>query len=118
MDVEKHARGVIMANKTKYNTLSQATSGLLQKGYQHNVVVESSDEAKINGKFFHPDQLKIDEVHRFEGMTNPSDSSVCYAVSCADGNKGIIVDAYGADASKFVDNFIKKVGFKSNNEIL
>ena len=36
---------------------------------------------------------------RFEGMNNPDDSSILFAISASDGSKGVLVDAYGAYAA-------------------
>lgn len=45
-----------------------------------------------------PQQFEVVEVYRFEGMSNPDDNSVIYAIKTDDGNKGTLVDAYGAYA--------------------
>tara|TARA_R110000868_G_scaffold206091_1_gene454812 strand:+ start:1359 stop:1664 length:306 start_codon:yes stop_codon:yes gene_type:complete len=95
--------------QVKYNTLSEATNSLAKQGYENEIRIKSEKEAVINKESYAPSQLKIDEVHRFEGMTNPSDSSICYAISSKDGKKGLIVDAYGAESSIEVDTFIKHV---------
>jgi len=100
--------------KKKYSTLSEATAALIQKGYKHNIRIENEDEALIGGQKYRPQDLQINETHRFEGMSNPADTSICYAVSCQNGEKGIIVDAYGVDSSAPIDSFIKKVAIKSN----
>lgn len=73
-----------------YETLSQAMNGLRERGYVKDLTDEiiSSNEGKYS----------IVESYRFEGMTNPGDSSVLYAIESEDGEKGIIVDAYNADS--------------------
>jgi hypothetical protein len=43
--------------------------------------------------------LTIVEHHRFEGMSDPDDSSVVYALEASNGLKGLLVDAYGAYAN-------------------
>ena len=45
---------------------------------------------------FKSDELSIVEHHRFEGMSDPDDSSVVYALEAPNGLKGVLVDAYGA----------------------
>ena len=51
----------------------------------------------------------MDEVHRFEGMTNPDDSSVLYAIASTGGLKGLLVDAYGAYAESVSQEMIRKL---------
>ena len=43
--------------------------------------------------------FKADRFLRFEGMNNPDDSSILFAISASDGSKGVLVDAYGAYAA-------------------
>ncbi|MEH6680260.1 MAG: phosphoribosylpyrophosphate synthetase [Sediminicola sp.] len=38
----------------------------------------------------------VDEFYRFEGDSNPDDSSILYAISTSNGHKGLLVSAYGA----------------------
>jgi hypothetical protein len=80
-----------------YDTLSQAVNALQKQGYTYNFSVTSDclhcAEHELS---LTPDEFEIDEVHRFEGETNPSDQSVLYAVSSKDKKiKGLIVNAYG-----------------------
>ncbi len=71
-----------------YETLSEAMNGLKERGY----VMDLTDNI-INAK---DGKYSIVESYRFEGMTNPADSSVLYALESDTGEKGIIVDAYNA----------------------
>ncbi len=43
----------------------------------------------------HPEDFEIVEVYRFEGVTNPSDSAILYAIEGKDGLNGVLVNAYG-----------------------
>ena len=50
-----------------------------------------------------------DEFHRFEGMSNPDDNSIVFAISSNDGIKGTLVDAYGMYADSLTESMIKKL---------
>jgi hypothetical protein len=84
---------------TNYETLVDATNDLMQRGYTANLNFEDGAdtiEDKTNNIHIGPDDFEIDEFHRFEGPSNPSDMSIVYAISSAKYNlKGILVDAYG-----------------------
>jgi hypothetical protein len=46
------------------------------------------------------DEFEINEFYRFEGVTNPSDMSIVYAVESKKHNlKGILVNAFGTYAN-------------------
>jgi len=77
-------------------TLSQTMNELKENGY---VCDFNLDDEKITDKkadvSFLPDQFNVDKVYRFEGMTNPSDNSILYAITTSDDQKGLLVDGYG-----------------------
>ncbi len=96
--------------KQSYDTLSQAMNGLKEEGYKLDF------DMKKDGLYCHsvdlklaPSEFNIDEVYRFEGMTNPADSSILYAISTTGaGKKGTLVDAYGAYSDKLSAEMISK----------
>lgn len=93
----------------EYDTLSEATNDLSKKGYTDNFVAkENNIKALYAKKEYQPSDLTIDEVYRFEGMTNPSDQSELFAISAHDGTKGTLSMAYGADQSQNID-LIKQI---------
>ncbi len=52
-----------------------------------------------NGIDLQPDEFDIDEIHRFEGMTDPGDENILFAISSARHNlKGTLVNAFGVYA--------------------
>lgn len=81
---------------------------LKEKGYSDNI---PSHELKQMNPF----EWVIDDMHRFEGDSNPSDNSILYAISKKDGTKKImLINAYGVGSEKEVDNFIENLNSKNN----
>ena len=72
------------------------------------------------GKFYEPSDLKIIKVYRFEGDSDPSDSSVLYIIEANDGLIGYSMDAYGVysnhDEEEGYDNFVRKVPLEDREE--
>jgi hypothetical protein len=94
----------------QYETLIGAIQDLKKKGYTHNFEInEEGLLHEIGGDQFTVNQVQLNEFHRFEGMNSPSDSSILYALETNKGLKGTVVDAYGADGSKVVSDFITNV---------
>src|SRR3954471_16532468 len=93
-----------------FETLSEAMSDLKTRGYasDFNLHPEWIENVPLNMRLG-PSQFHIDEVHRFEGMTNPDDSAVLYAISTPQGVKGVLVDAYGAYAESLSVEMIKRL---------
>jgi hypothetical protein len=84
-----------------YNNLVDATNDLMKRGYTANLSLEGDTiDDKAQKIKMTADDFVIDEFYRFEGATNPSDTSIVYAVSSPKYNlKGILVNAYGAYAN-------------------
>lgn len=93
-----------------FDSLSQAITCLKREGYVNdfNLHPEWIECAPLNRKF-EPQQFHVDEVHRFEGMTNPDDSSILFAISSSDGVKGLLIDAYGLYAESLSPLMIQKL---------
>lgn len=94
-----------------YDTLSGALADLEQRGYEYDFnLTDDSIECKALDLKLMPEEFEIDEFYRFEGMTDPGDSSVVYAISSVVGNlKGVLVDAYGAYAENISAELIDKL---------
>jgi hypothetical protein len=46
--------------------------------------------------YLSPEEFEIDEIHRFEGDSDPGDEMIVYGISSSLHNmKGIVVNAYG-----------------------
>jgi hypothetical protein len=100
-----------------FDTLTEAIHDLKKRGYTNdfNLHPEWIECPPLKVKFG-PDEFHVDEVHRFEGMTDPDDSAVLYAVSSSSGVKGLIVDAYGAYAASLNGGMIEKLKIDSRTD--
>jgi len=74
------------------------------------------------GDFYQPADLKIIKTYRFEGMSNPDDSSILYIVETKDGRlRGYSIDSYGAQSNHDddgYDNFIRQIEMEDRDEQL
>ena len=60
-------------------------------------------------KNFKPGDIKIEHFYRFEGESDPADSSIVYAIETSSGEKGTLIDSYGAQSDPLLESFIKEV---------
>jgi hypothetical protein len=57
-----------------------------------------------------PSQFEITEYYRFEGISDPEDSSVIFAIESKDGTmKGILVSAYGVYSDALSAEMLQKL---------
>ena len=96
---------------TTYSTLSEAVNDLQRRGYTDDLVLaERCLVCDARSLSLDPVDFQIDEFHRFEGNSDPEDQSIVYAISSdKHGLKGILVNAYGPDASSMTQEMVRKL---------
>lgn len=98
-----------MMNKTNFDTLSQAVNYLTKEGYTEDFKAEEKAIlALYSKKEYAPEELKIVQTFRFEGMSNPDDESELFAIEATDGTKGTLVMSYSAEHNQNVE-LIKQI---------
>jgi hypothetical protein len=91
-------------------TLSSAIERLVDRGFTaHFGVVGDRLRAFDTGKTFGPQELIIREFQRFEGVSDPDDMAIVYAIESTDGTRGSLVDAFGAYSNPTVSAFLDDV---------
>jgi hypothetical protein len=93
-----------------YNTLSEAMSSLKKNGYgeDFNMHPEWIECPSLDLRL-KPEEFHVDEVHRFEGMSDPEDNDVLFAITSTKGVRGLLTDAYGLYAESLSPEMIKKL---------
>ena len=79
--------------------MSGAIDALRRRGFTADFAVSrETGMITAEGHPFKGEELRIVEHHRFEGISDPDDASVVYALEGVGGIKGLLIDAYGAYA--------------------
>lgn len=94
-----------------YETVSEAVDDLVKRGYTTDFLIRADEDRITCSKSavsLSPEEFEIDEIYRFEGMTDPADETIIYAISSPKHQmKGIVVNGFGADfgyrSSKLVE---------------
>ena len=82
-----------------YDTLSEAVNDILRRGYTFDFNLKPKCLEYVSLELeIQLEDFEIDETHRFNGMGSTDDNSVFYAISSKNGDKGLLVDAYGVYA--------------------
>lgn len=98
-----------------YSSMTEAVRSLKARGF-------TADFEYVNGAFrvlgservFRGNELSIVEHHRFEGVSDPDDMSVVYAIEASDGTRGTIVDAFGVYANPDLGAALQRIAMKEN----
>jgi hypothetical protein len=79
-----------------YATLAEAIDDLTRRGFTEQFsIVDGGVRAVGTGATFPADELTVREYHRFEGVSDPDDTSIVYAIETRSGVRGTLVDAFG-----------------------
>jgi len=91
---------------------SKLIEDLRAEGFTHHMIYQDGamfvDQVNPS-EAYRADQVKIKNSYRFEGLSNPGDMSIAYALQTVDGFRGSIVVAYGPNGNLEAAEFFKKV---------
>src|SRR5881296_3032193 len=72
-----------------------ALDDLARRGFSDGFrVVEGNLRVLTTGKLLKPEDLVIREVYRFEGISDPDDMAIVYAIESTTGIRGTLIDAF------------------------
>ncbi len=90
--------------------LASCVNKMKEDGYKEDFQVSKKGLTTFSeSKYYSPEEVKIVNFYRFEGVSDPGDNTILYVIETADGTKGTLVDGYGAYASQEVSKFIVAV---------
>jgi hypothetical protein len=93
-----------------YATLAKTIDELARCGFiEHFGVTGEALRSFDSGRTFSAGQVVIREYHRFEGVSDPDDMSIVYAIEGQGGARGTLVDAFGAYSDPTVSAFLQGV---------
>lgn len=96
--------------KIQMDTLVNCLNQLDQLGYKTQFKATLAGLLSLTTQsVFQPHETKIAHFYRFEGESNPSDSSIAYAIEINTGEKGTLIDGYGPASDEHVTRFIQQV---------
>jgi len=93
---------------TEMNSLSECIDFLNRKGFTEQFKVEGLGLVSLSDhRAYTPDDVIAINYYRFEGISDPEDMSILYAIETVDGKKGTLTDSYGTYSDPEVNEFVK-----------
>ena len=90
--------------------LEKVQENLEKYGYTEQFRVEKGRMVGMESKKkYKPADVKAVNFYRFEGISDPDDMSILYAIETCDGCKGTLTDAYGRYSDEDTGAFMKQV---------
>lgn len=100
-------------------TVSVVLEKLRIKKQDNEFTMTEKGFTTTNGKIYQPEDLTIIRTYRFEGESDPGDSSIIYVIEARDGMIGYSMDAYGVYSNHDddgYDDFIRKINVEERDE--
>ena len=101
--------------KHNLKPMKEVMSDLAEQGFTHSFRIEKnrlvSNESKQS---FAADEVSLVEHYRFEGESDPGDASILYALKTSTGEKGTVINTYGAGADLETNEFLEQIESRIN----
>jgi hypothetical protein len=107
-----HSTKNIFMEKIQMTTLSSILEKLRLKRQDNEFTMTEAGFTSANSKFYQSEDLTIIKTYRFEGESDPADSTILYLIEANDGLVGYSIDTYGVYSNHDddgYDDFIKKI---------
>ena len=99
-------------------TVLEIIRTLNDKGYRVNFEIK---DGKIKSgetqKEYTPEELIIEKSYRYEGDSNPDDNAVVYVLTAKSGERGILVDSYGAYGDVKLAKIIRSIPVREEHDL-
>ena len=91
-------------------TETGAIDVLARRGFTKNLAVVADHLRSVEtGEIFRSRDVVVREYRRFEGVSDPDDTAIVYAIETRSGTRGTVIDAYGVYADPAVSAFMASV---------
>ena len=90
-------------------TLVSCLAKAKEEGFTEEFRVNTKGLCTREDKCYPPAQVNVENFYRFEGQSDPDDSSILYTLRTNDGIKGTLSDAYGIYADPNITAFMQQV---------
>ena len=97
-------------------TLVTCLAKAKENGFTENFMIRAAGLCTHDNKCYRPGEVNVENFYRFEGQSDPDDSSILYMLRTNDGVKGTLSDAYGIYADPKITAFMQKVEEITNNK--
>jgi len=91
-------------------SLATCLNRMITDGYTEDFKVnEIGLESLNNRQSYKPEEIRVVNFFRFEGMSDPDDNAVLYVIETADGTRGTLIDAFGIYNDARISKFMHEV---------
>jgi hypothetical protein len=102
-------------NAEAYTTLAGALDELARRGFTERLqVFDGGLRVAGGGATMRAKDLVIREYYRFEGISDPDDMAILYAIESTSGVRGTLADAFGVYSDPATSAVMEDVPIRAN----
>jgi hypothetical protein len=90
-------------------TMTCAIADLARRGFTMDMRAMGGALRTTTGETLWPQDIVIREVYRFEGVSDPDDMEILYAIESVGGVRGTLADAFGVYADPAIGMALRDV---------
>ena len=95
------------------STLSEAIDEFARQGFTEHFGVRGTQLRGLDsGAVFEAQDVLIRGFERFEGVSDPDDMSIVYAIESRSGVRGTLADAFGVYSNPVISAFVDKIAVR------
>ncbi len=104
-----------LINAEAYTTLAGALDELARRGFTERFqVFDGGLRVFGGGEIMRPKELVVREYYRFEGISDPDDMAILYAIESTSGVRGTLADAFGVYSDPATSAVMEDVPIRAN----
>lgn len=99
-------------------TVARVVDRLSQEGYPEQFRAEVDGLRAVHGATYSPDDVVVEKMARFEGVSDPDDECVVFAVRAPDGTKGTFTVTYGPEEEDAIEQeVLRRLSLKASSAV-
>ncbi len=104
-----------LMNAEAYMTLAGALDELARRGFTARFQVFDGGLRAAGGEeTMRPKDLVVREYYRFEGISDPDDMAILYAIESTSGVRGTLADAFGVYSDPVTSAVMQDIPIRAN----
>lgn len=97
-----------MERQVHYGPVAEALEAFRKQGFTCDFNFRDEGIGH-NGGFYMPEELRIVDVYRYEGDSDPDEESAVYAMVSRQGKKGVLVTGYGVSSETSYQQLLERI---------
>ncbi|PQJ12768.1 hypothetical protein CJD36_003190 [Flavipsychrobacter stenotrophus] len=97
-----------MEKQVHYGPVAEALEEFKKQGFTNSFSFRDEGIGHTGGVYM-PEELKIVDVYRYEGDSDPDEESAVYALISREGKKGVLVTGYGVSSETSYQQLLERI---------